>query len=472
MKKAILALIFLLLWGAELPAQIHVLRVTNPQASNGVLMLEGVSGTSTGATSVGVELTVPPGGPGVHSWSFGLSHDPNVLQLLSATLTGTAADIPGFSSVNVVAGGVVTSAVLDEDHTNLLPPGSTSLLLLASYEGVFPPKDTTVQTRLRLVDGLSGPEGPVTVQATTWDGQAEATVSPEREPLVLLLSGFTYSQLFDLSLEIPGMVPGGDDNVLPGYIPPSTRPTYTVRVVVDSKLPATATAGAQGWSLSIAHDASLFQVTSLTTQGTDAGLLIRGGFESHETVDNSSGQGIVSAVVLSFTTPLTLPPRGRASLLRLGYQLVADTSVDGAKIGSRIFFKDKLQAQGPPVDNLVTLLGQSNRPLVRRGLILDLTVGDPPRQPFLRADANNDGRVNIADAVWILAEFYLGGPSNPCSYAADVNGDSRRDLSDVAYLIRYEFLGGAPPPEPFPYCGTLPVQVSDRCPVRSTRCSQ
>ena len=91
---------------------------------------------------------------------------------------------------------------------------ATSLLLVVECGGVFPPKDTTVQTRLRLVDGLPGPSGPVTTSVKTWNGSSETTLSPQRQNLIVLLSGFEYSSDFDLSLIADGAIDGPDESQL------------------------------------------------------------------------------------------------------------------------------------------------------------------------------------------------------------------------------------------------------------------
>jgi hypothetical protein len=462
---------FLLAWGASLAAEEPTLRVTHPSASEGILEVEGVSGTFTGPLRFSVELSSPETGPGVRGWSFGLSHDPNLLHLLGATLSGTAAEEASFSTAEVLPEGVVSSAIVDGDPAVVLPPGVSSTLLYVEYEGKFPAKDTAVQTRLRLLDGLTGSEGVVRNQLTTWDGSTEASVTPLLENLTVLLSGFEYSPLFDVLLETRGATSGSQGQELRGFVKPGSQPVYLVTALLNSKLPSTVTSGAQGWSLGILHDGGLLAVETVTTEGTDGGGLIRGGFERHEIVDNETGQGIVSGVVLSFSKAVALPAQGRSSLLRIEYRLLADTSVLGASIQGQVQFKDKLRGEGQPVNNVVTYLGESNRPLVQRALSFDLTVGDPPRQAFVRGDANNDSRVDIADAIWLLGDLFLGGPDVSCFDAADTNADGEKDVSDVAFSINYQFLGGPHPPAPFPACGVVEEQDLERCPLGSTRCA-
>ena len=471
MLKSIGGMLALASIPALLPA--YTFRVTHPTASGGVVELEGIAGTSTGALSFGVELEVPPGQPGIHAWNVGLSHDSSVLTVDVATLDGTAADTLNaeFSSVDIVTSGIVSSVILDTPHAVLLPAASTSNVLLATYSGIYPAKDTTVQTRLRLVDGLEGPRGALTTDATAWNGVSEVAVIPVRENLIVLLSGFEYSTAFDLSLTTDGARPVAGEDVLTGFIRPGSHPSYRVKALLESKLPPASTSGAQGWSLSIEHDPTFLQPGPPTIQGTQAGSLFSGGFQKHEIIANDSGNGVISAVVLSLTEPVSFPPVSRHDILVIDYRWTRDTSVPGKPPATSIEFRDKLRGQGQPVNNVVTHLGASNRPFVRRKLMLDLEVGDPPVQPFIRSDANDDGHGNIADAIWILSELFFRGPPTLCFSAADANADGLKDITDVAFLLQYYFLAGRAPSAPFPECGAVLEEDPTRCPLGSTSCS-
>jgi hypothetical protein len=72
---------------------------------------------------------------------------------------------------------------------------------------------------------------------------------------------------------------------------------------------------------------------------------------------------------------------------------------------------------------------------------------------FLRGDCNDDGAVDISDAVCILGWLFLGDAQPACLSATNTNGDAGGDLSDAVYLLNHLFLGGPPPPGPFPECG-------------------
>ncbi len=63
-------------------------------------------------------------------------------------------------------------------------------------------------------------------------------------------------------------------------------------------------------------------------------------------------------------------------------------------------------------------------------------------------DANNDGKVNVGDAVYIIGYVFRGGPEPPCLQEGDANGDVKINVGDAVYIIGYVFRGG-----PVPICG-------------------
>jgi hypothetical protein len=70
-----------------------------------------------------------------------------------------------------------------------------------------------------------------------------------------------------------------------------------------------------------------------------------------------------------------------------------------------------------------------------------------PQCPWQVADANNDGAVDISDAVHLISYIFSGGPA-PAPNAigsGDADCSGAADISDVVYLISYIFAGGAVP---------------------------
>ena len=68
-----------------------------------------------------------------------------------------------------------------------------------------------------------------------------------------------------------------------------------------------------------------------------------------------------------------------------------------------------------------------------------------------RGDANNDGTVDVSDAVYINSYLFQGGPTPPCMNQADANDSGAVDLSDSVFLYQWLYNGGPAPPSPGPY---------------------
>ncbi|MCK5125998.1 MAG: hypothetical protein KAR42_07065 [candidate division Zixibacteria bacterium] len=70
---------------------------------------------------------------------------------------------------------------------------------------------------------------------------------------------------------------------------------------------------------------------------------------------------------------------------------------------------------------------------------------------FVRGDANDDGSVNIGDAVFIIDYVFRGGNPPAVMYAADVNNDGvdgpMVNVGDALYLVNFIFRAGPPPIE-------------------------
>jgi predicted MPP superfamily phosphohydrolase len=62
-----------------------------------------------------------------------------------------------------------------------------------------------------------------------------------------------------------------------------------------------------------------------------------------------------------------------------------------------------------------------------------------------RGDANGDGVINLADAVFLVNYLFIGGPPPNPMQAGDANCDGEVDLADAVYIINYLFIGGPPP---------------------------
>ncbi len=72
---------------------------------------------------------------------------------------------------------------------------------------------------------------------------------------------------------------------------------------------------------------------------------------------------------------------------------------------------------------------------------------------FVRGDCNQDGKINIADAVEALSFLFMMGGTPLCVDACDVNNDSNFNIADAVSLLNYLFSGGSAPAQPYPVCG-------------------
>lgn len=87
-----------------------------------------------------------------------------------------------------------------------------------------------------------------------------------------------------------------------------------------------------------------------------------------------------------------------------------------------------------------------------------------PEEPFVRGDANRDGTVDLADAIFLLRHLFSGGPGGACADARDANDDGSADVADAVTVLLYLFHPGATAlPPPFPEEGFDPTEDGLTC---------
>lgn len=70
-----------------------------------------------------------------------------------------------------------------------------------------------------------------------------------------------------------------------------------------------------------------------------------------------------------------------------------------------------------------------------------------PTGPVICGDADSNGNINVADAVYIINYVFKGGPAPNPLCAADSDHDGNVNISDAVNIINFVFKGG-PPPDP------------------------
>ncbi len=104
------------------------------------------------------------------------------------------------------------------------------------------------------------------------------------------------------------------------------------------------------------------------------------------------------------------------------------------------------------------------------GLVLGTGNVAMAQNQFERGDVNDDGAVDISDAVRALSYLFVDSSAEPpCHKAADVNDDSVLDISDPVNLLGFLFVGGDRPNAPFGSCGFDPTPDALSC--GKNRCS-
>lgn len=185
-----------------------------------------------------------------------------------------------------------------------------------------------------------------------------------------------------------------------------------------------------------------------------------------EDVDPVGGPGYtLGAVNLLGSPPMQIPPQPTPAVDL--FFAVDPSLLQGNSTGATVdlAFEDGLGF--PPITNVLVGIDGSYPPSFIDGVI-ELV----PEPTFLRADCNDDGRVDIADGIHVIQAFVLGEPLlGNCIEACDANGDTLGpDVSDAVFLFNYRFFDGPPPPAPFPACGRDPAVESSLGCELSTSC--
>jgi hypothetical protein len=92
-----------------------------------------------------------------------------------------------------------------------------------------------------------------------------------------------------------------------------------------------------------------------------------------------------------------------------------------------VFTMEMTDAGNPPLKDTATF---------------SITVTDPV---YACGDANNDGDVNLSDAVTIVNFVFIGGPPPEPFLSGEVNCDSTVNVSDAVWILNYVFVGGSEP---------------------------
>jgi len=252
---------------------------------------------------------------------------------------------------------------------------------------------------------------------------------------------------FDLRIECPARVSGE----------PRSTVRFPARVVLHtSPQDSSPSSGVRAWSLSVKASGSA-AIVEATTDGTDIPAVFRpDGYEKTELTHGPDNEGAVSAVVLSISQDVYLPPEGDVALLNL---VLEARLLQSGCAAAGVDFVDGLVGSGQPVKNVITCGEAFTRkddggPLDNDADGYEVCAAVCcARVPFIRGDANSDAHVDLGDSLRLLGFLFRSGISPDCAEAGDANSDDVLDLADVVYTLNHLFLGGDPPSAPYPGCG-------------------
>ena len=233
--------------------------------------------------------------------------------------------------------------------------------------------------------------------------------------------------------------------------------TGTVSASEDSAAPGYPN-DTQGFSFGLAHDATLLSANGFNTGSALTSLNSGNGPDFLDV--NTYSDGLTVGCVYSFSSPGTvvLQLTSETDLGTIDYDTVPSGLI-GNSAGTTTSLSWSNALGAPPVINIMVVGGQANPAnLVNGTITLVAAVGG-----FVRGDVNDDGSINIADAVSLLAGLFTGG-SIPCSDSADANDDGSTNIADAVYVLANLFSGGPGMPAPSgPACGPDPTADALDC---------
>jgi hypothetical protein len=436
------------------------------------------------------------GGSGAQGWSMSCTAEGWAITDITTDGT-TAADVSmgglrntGFEISEITSSarpgsacegsdGAVSAVVLSFVMEITWPTDEPSDVIVVHLEGSAPSKnDESISCSISFTDGCQGSGQPVDNRVThrgntiiPSPGTGTTTIN------TIIIDDFSCPRDGEVAIVLsdsgspiqsPDFTCTEFEHLQHVFARPGEIPEAEVFVALSSN---GAGSGVQGWSLAASitggTGAVVREASVAGTVADDAAAIPGGlrntGFEISEIIDpelepssgplagqGPQGHGVITATVLSFVTNITLDPTGTATVLRLRLS-PGEALVEGPSRELGIFWRDGLQGSGQPVNNVFTISGNTVRPFGCQSGRIIFGIDDSPG--FLRCDANSDGGVDIADAVWIVNELFRQGPTSSCENASDCNDDGRVDVSDATFCLAFRFLRGTPPPPPFPECG-------------------
>ena len=408
--------------------------------------------TAAAGASVDIDFTMDSGAGDIQGWSLGVCHPADLTansisdgagaaNSTSTVKSGSPAD---FIETSIYAEGWTQGVVICFTGCAVLASGSSDFLMATTTYDV----DSAAAPGTYPLDYCSTLGSPPVSTVVVIGGASTTPTQNSGSVEVLDIPDPTFS--YTASRETVN------------YSPDDGSASFSVDVsaaeVDNSALGTPFPNTTQGFSMGLAHDNTLLEPTSVTFVGPVAAL--DGGAGPGFAETSIYADGWTAGVVYSFIGAETITfNTGGDAIIEAQYSAVA-----GALTGDEDGATTNLNWSGglgsPNVSNVMVVAGNSYPAQLNDATI---TLEAVSVTPFLRSDANADSRTDVADAVWMLSDLFLGGPHTDCNGANDANNDGVYDTADPVFVINYQFLDGTMPSAPFPDCGIAANQQPIDC---------
>lgn len=151
-------------------------------------------------------------------------------------------------------------------------------------------------------------------------------------------------------------------------------------------------------------------------------------------------EGLACGLIIDFFGIESLPIGPEVPLITVIYETFPTTEAS-----AEVSFCDTVGS--PPVATIV-VVGSATVIPTQSGGTIEFVDG----VSFARGDPNQDGSLNIADAITVLNYLFANGPGL-CLISMDANGDNTVDIADALHVFSYLNGLGPAPLAPFPMCG-------------------
>jgi formylglycine-generating enzyme required for sulfatase activity len=95
--------------------------------------------------------------------------------------------------------------------------------------------------------------------------------------------------------------------------------------------------------------------------------------------------------------------------------------------------------------------------LIVTGVVSPSSPSARATETFVRGDVDQNGSMEISDAIGVFSFLFSGGRVPGCMDAVDSNDSGDVDISDGIFILNYLFSGGPAPPDPYPRLGVDPT---------------